>query len=223
MAASIFNGGLKCARFSDELPPSATRLLISSISCANWTGYASRSGKRFCQSGNRSNRNGGMGTGQNRPTVNLPLAAADLLNRLRQSIHRPHQGKTCNSGAPTKPACVSRRASLSSPTNPAQPVRGHSHVAGRFLQCCWQVPSISSGIASDFRSESFSLPNVSPRRRSDGSRRNGGREGENKDCSWLPFSSGGFTVFPHANSPAHKRPIQPPADTRGARTRAPFG
>ncbi len=109
MAASIFNGGLKCARFSDELPPSATRLLISLISCANWTGYASRSGKRFCQSGNRSNRNGGMGTGQNRPTVNLPLAAADLLNRLRQSIHRQHQGKTCNSGAPTKPACVSRR------------------------------------------------------------------------------------------------------------------
>ncbi len=109
MAASIFNGGLKCARFSDELPPSVTRLLISLISCANWTGYASRSGKRFCQSGNRSNRNGGMGTGQNRPTVNLPLAAADLLNRLRQSIHRQHQGKTCNSGAPTKPACVSRR------------------------------------------------------------------------------------------------------------------
>ena len=107
MAASIFNGGLKCVRFSDELPPSATRLLISLISCANWTGYASRSGKRFCQSGNRSNRNGGMGTGQNRPTVNLPLAAADLLNRLRQSI--PRQGKTCNSGAPTKPACVSRR------------------------------------------------------------------------------------------------------------------
>jgi len=50
-----------------------------------------------------------MGTGQNRPTVNLPLAAANLLNRLRQSIHRPRQGKTCNSGAPTKPACVSRR------------------------------------------------------------------------------------------------------------------
>jgi len=108
-AASIFNGGLKCARFSDELPPSATRLLISLISCANWTGYASRSGKRFYQSGNRSNRNSGMGTGLNRPTVNLPLAAADLLNRLRQSIHRPRQGKTCNSGAPTKPACVSRR------------------------------------------------------------------------------------------------------------------
>ena len=108
MAASIFNGGLKCVRFSDELPPSVTRLLISLISCANWTGYASRSGKRFYQSGNRSNRNGGMGTGQNRPTVNLPLAAADLLNRLRQSIHRPRQGKTCNSGAPTKPACVSR-------------------------------------------------------------------------------------------------------------------
>ena len=108
MAASIFNGGLKCAHFSDELPPSATRLLISLISCANWTGYASRSGKRFYQSGNRSNRNGGMGTGQNRLSVNLPLGAPDLLNRLRQS-HRPRQGKTCNSGAPTKPACVSRR------------------------------------------------------------------------------------------------------------------
>jgi hypothetical protein len=109
IAASIFNGGLKCVLFSDELPPSATRLLISLISCANWTGYASRSGKRFYQSGNRSNRSGGMGTGQNRPIANLPLAAADLLNRLRQSIHRPRQGKTCNSGAPTKPACVSRR------------------------------------------------------------------------------------------------------------------
>ena len=109
IAASIFNGGLKCVLFSDELPPSATRLLISLISCANWTGYASRSGKRFYQSGNRSNRSGGMGTGQNRPIANLPLAAADLLNRLRQSIHRPRPGKTCNSGAPTKPACVSRR------------------------------------------------------------------------------------------------------------------
>ena len=109
IAASIFNGGLKCVLFSDELPPSATRLLISLISCANWTGYASRSGKRFYQSGNRSNRSGGMGTGQNRPIANLPLAAADLLNRLRQSIHRPRPGKTCNSGAPTKPASVSRR------------------------------------------------------------------------------------------------------------------
>ena len=48
--------------------------------------------------GNRSNRNGGMDTGQNRPTVNLPLAAADLLNRLRQPIDRPRQGKTCNRG-----------------------------------------------------------------------------------------------------------------------------
>ena len=119
IAASIFNGGLKCVLFSDELPPSARRLLISLISCANWTGYASRSGKRFCQSGNRSNRNGGMGTGQNRPTVNLPLAAADLLNRLRQSIHRPRQGKTCNSGAPAKPACVSG-ASLNSPVRQCQ-------------------------------------------------------------------------------------------------------
>ena len=107
IAASIFNGGLKCVLFSDELPPSATRLLISLISCANWTGYASRSGKRFYQSGNRSNRNGGMGTGQNRPIVNLPLA--DLSNRPAQPIDRPRQGKTCNSGAPTKPACVSRR------------------------------------------------------------------------------------------------------------------
>src|ERR1700716_4297080 len=102
MAASIFNGGLKCVRFSDELPPSVTRLLISLISCANWTGYASRSGKRFYQSGNRSNRNGGMGTGQNRPTVNLPLAAADLLNRLQQSIHRPRQGKTGQLGSSNK-------------------------------------------------------------------------------------------------------------------------
>ena len=118
IAASIFNGGLKCVLFSDELPPSATRLLISLISCANWTGYASRSGKRFYQSGNRSNRSGGMGTGQNRPIANLPLATADLRNRLRQSIHRPRPGKTCNSGAPTKPAGVSRWAALSSPIRP---------------------------------------------------------------------------------------------------------
>jgi hypothetical protein len=48
-----------------------------------------------------------MGTGQNRPTVNLPLA--DLPNRLAQPIDKPRQGKTCNSGTPTKPACVSRR------------------------------------------------------------------------------------------------------------------
>jgi hypothetical protein len=109
IAASIFNGGLKCVLFSDELPPSATRLLISLISCANWTGYASRSGKRFYQSGNRSDRNDGIGTGQNRPTVNPPLTAAVLPNRLTQPINRPRQGKTCNSGAPTKPACVSRQ------------------------------------------------------------------------------------------------------------------
>src|SRR3981189_3919788 len=100
IAASICNGGLKCVRFSDELPPSATRLLISLFSCANWTGYASRSGKRFYQSGNRSNRNGGMGTGQNRPTRNLPLA--DLSNRPAPPIDRPGPGETCNPGAATK-------------------------------------------------------------------------------------------------------------------------
>ena len=140
MAASIFNGGLKCARFSDELPPSVTRLLISLISCANWTGYASRSGKRFCQSGNRSNRNGGMGTGQNRPTVNLPLAAADLLNRLRQSIHRQHQGKTCNSGAPTKPACVSRR--------------GIPQFARQAVSSSVQAPARSAGASGDSNAKS---------------------------------------------------------------------
>jgi len=119
IAASIFNGGLKCVRFSDELPPSATRLLISLLSCANWTGYASRSGKRFYQSGNRSNRNGGMGTGQNRLSVNLPLAAADLLNRLRQS-HRPRQGKTCTRERRQNPPASAGGASPNSPVRQCQ-------------------------------------------------------------------------------------------------------
>jgi hypothetical protein len=54
----------------------------------NWTDYASRSGKRCYRPRNRRNRNDGMGAAPsqgligNRPTVNLPLAAANLPNRL---------------------------------------------------------------------------------------------------------------------------------------------
>ncbi len=52
----------------------------------------------------------------NRPTVNLPLAAAELPNRLPEPINRRRWGK--NSRAPTKPAGVSGRASLNSPIRP---------------------------------------------------------------------------------------------------------
>jgi len=79
-----------------------------------------------------------MGTGQNRPIVNLPLA--DLPNRLAQPIDRPRQGKTCNSGAPTKPACVSRR--------------GIPKFARQALSDSVQAPARSAGASGDSNAKS---------------------------------------------------------------------
>jgi hypothetical protein len=148
------------------LQRSPTRLPISLLSCANWTDYASRSGKRCCQPGNRRNRDGGMGTALphgligNRPTVYLPLAAANPPNRLPQPIDRRRWGRTQE--RQQNPAARARRASLNSLIRPRRTLFVNGSIEGsiahasvmwllhRRLKWFKIVANLSSGKSSEF-------------------------------------------------------------------------